>query len=150
MHCTLFYNTNCTCSFIDPPINTITFRSLSKHLLVKIHNIHDGPCCILRPAFGCCALQMLVEIVIFSIFNNKKLKKQEICSKFLQKTRFFKFAPKRRSTVLLPKNNLAKNVIITMITYTVYQSPRHTKPSIYIVSSFYSVLHPLSKDLLKH
>ena len=140
MHCTLFYNTNCTCSFIDPPINTITFRSLSKHLLVKIHNIHDGPCCILRPAFGCCALQMLVEIVIFSIFNNKKLKKQEICSKFLQKTRFFKFAPKRRSTVLLPKNNLAKNVIITMITYTVYHLDIQNHPFILSLPSILSYI----------
>ena len=33
----------------------------------------------------------------------KTLKKQEICSKFQQKTGFFAFAPKRWSTVLLPK-----------------------------------------------
>ena len=31
-------------------------------------------CCIFRPAFGCCAPQMLVEIVIFSIFCADKLK----------------------------------------------------------------------------
>ena len=29
-------------------------------------------CCIFRPAFGCCKLQTLVEIVIFSIFHGKK------------------------------------------------------------------------------
>ena len=43
---------------------------------------------IFWPAFGCWALQTLVEIVIFSSFCAKKLKKkQEICSKILQKTR---------------------------------------------------------------
>ena len=54
-------------------------------------------------AFGCCTLQTLVEIVIFSVFNVKMLKKQEICSKILQKTCFFKFEPKRWSTVLFLK-----------------------------------------------
>ena len=29
-------------------------------------------CCIFRPAFGCCAFQMLVEIVIFRAFCAKK------------------------------------------------------------------------------
>ena len=42
-------------------------------------------CCIFRPAFGCCALQTLVKIVIFSIFSAKKLKKQDICSNFFCK-----------------------------------------------------------------
>ena len=32
-------------------------------------------CCIFQPVFGCCAPQALVEIVIFSIFYAKKLKK---------------------------------------------------------------------------
>ena len=45
-------------------------------------------CCIFRPAFGCCALQTLVKIVIFSVFYAKNLKKQEICSKFLKKQFF--------------------------------------------------------------
>ena len=36
-----------------------------------------------QPAFGCCPLHTLVEIVIFSICAAKTLKKQEICSKFL-------------------------------------------------------------------
>ena len=34
----------------------------------------------------------------FQHFLQKTLKKQEICSNFLQKTRFFKFAPERWST----------------------------------------------------
>ena len=55
-------------------------------LLGKV--MHLG-CCIFRPAFGCCALQTLVEIVIFSIFVAKNLKKQEICGKFQQKNSFF-------------------------------------------------------------
>ena len=41
-------------------------------------------CCIFRPALGCCALQTLVKIVIFSVFCAKKPKKQKICSKILQ------------------------------------------------------------------
>ena len=28
----------------------------------------NADCCIFRPAFGCCAFQTLVEIVIFSVF----------------------------------------------------------------------------------
>ena len=32
----------------------------------------QGGCCIFQPAFGCCALKMLVKIVIFSIFSAKK------------------------------------------------------------------------------
>ena len=35
-----------------------------------------GKCCIFRPAFGCCALQTLVKIVIFSIFCAKKARQQ--------------------------------------------------------------------------
>ena len=61
-------------------------------------------CCIFQPVFGCYALQTLVKKVIFTGFCAKNLKKQEICSKFLQTTRFFKFAPKPWSTVLFPKN----------------------------------------------
>ena len=58
-------------------------------------------CCIFWPGFGCCALQTLVELVIFSGFFVQK--KQEICSQILPKTHFFKFAPKRWLTVLFPK-----------------------------------------------
>ena len=39
------------------------------------------------------------EIVIFSVFTAENLKKQEFCN------RFFKFAPKRWSTVLFPQKN---------------------------------------------
>ena len=41
----------------------------------------------------------------FQHFCAKKVKKQEICSKILKKHVFFKFAPKRWSTVLFPKNS---------------------------------------------
>ena len=46
----------------------------------------------------------------FQCFSAKKLKKQEICSKFLQKTCFLKFAPKRLSTVLFSKKFKNKKV----------------------------------------
>ena len=52
-------------------------------------------------------VQTLVEIVIFSVFSAKK---QEISSKFLQKTFFFKFAPKRWSTVLFPEKMLKMTI----------------------------------------
>ena len=29
-------------------------------------------CCIFRPAFGCCALQMQVEICVFNVFSAQK------------------------------------------------------------------------------
>ena len=41
-------------------------------------------CCIFPPAFGCCAPQTLVEIVIFSIFYAKKLKKRKKVTILLQ------------------------------------------------------------------
>ena len=54
--------------------------------------------------FGAAHHQMLVEIVIFSIFSAKKLKKALKKSRNLQqifaKDTFFKFTPKRWSTVL--------------------------------------------------
>ena len=61
-------------------------------------------CCIFRLAFGCCPLQTLVEIVIFSIFNGKKQRKRarNLQKKFANNM-FFKFAPKRWLTVLFPK-----------------------------------------------
>ena len=46
-------------------------------------------CCIFRPAFGCCAPQTLVEIVIFSVFSAKKLKKsKKFASNFCKKICF--------------------------------------------------------------
>ena len=50
-------------------------------------------CCIFRTAFRCCEPQTLVEIVNCSVFSAKKLKKQEFCSKFLQKTGFLSLHP---------------------------------------------------------
>ena len=43
-------------------------------------------CCIFWPAFGCCIPQTLVEIVIFSIFCAKNLKK---CKNLLQNQAIF-------------------------------------------------------------
>ena len=44
---------------------------------IQTENNYDV-CCIFRPAFGCCALQTLVEIVFFSVFAAKNLKKGRI------------------------------------------------------------------------
>ena len=67
----------------------------------------DLNCCIFQPAFGCCVLQALVEIVIFSVLtgksyffrnktvdqgsgaNSKNLFFAKICCKFLAFFRFF-------------------------------------------------------------
>ena len=62
-------------------------------------------CCIFRPAFGCCAPQKLVEIFIFSKKAEKMRKKQEICSKIYQKTRFFEFATKTLVEGFIPRKN---------------------------------------------
>ena len=54
--------------------------------------------CIFQPAFGCCAPQTQVEIVMFSICYAKKLKKHQKETNLLQnlaKNGFLKFAPKR-------------------------------------------------------
>ena len=53
-------------------------------------------CCIFWPAFGCCALQTLVEIVIFSIFSAKRARNLQ---QIFAKNMFFKFTPKCWSTV---------------------------------------------------
>ena len=50
-------------------------------------------CCIFQPEFGCWALQMLVEICNFNVFNGKMLKKLEIYSKILQKTYTVLYGP---------------------------------------------------------
>ena len=58
--------------------------------------VFENPqCCIFQPTFGGCALQTLVEIVIFRVFNSKKLKKARNLQQNFAKTHFFKFAPKR-------------------------------------------------------
>ena len=60
-------------------------------------------CCIFLPAFGCCALQTLVNLVIFSIFAAKNFKKARILQQNSAKNSFFCISPKRWSAVLLPK-----------------------------------------------
>ena len=55
------------------------------HMQWDFHGFSYVICCMFRPAFGCCALQTLVKIVIFSIFTHFFLKKQEICCKFQEK-----------------------------------------------------------------
>ena len=46
--------------------------------MVKIQrlNLNSKICCIFWPAFGCCTLQMLVEIFVFRIKNEKKEKRK--------------------------------------------------------------------------
>ena len=46
-------------------------------------------CCIYQPAFGCCALLTLVEIVIFSVFYAKKLKKARNLQQIFAKKHVF-------------------------------------------------------------
>ena len=53
-----------------------------------IFHMRTIECCIFRPAFGCCVLQTLVVIVIFSIFAAKKLKKARILQQISAKNRF--------------------------------------------------------------
>ena len=71
----------------------ITLRAMAYQLFYNwfcfLRSPTSSPCFIFWPAFGCCAPQMLVKTIIFSIFSAKMRKKQEICRKFLQKTRFF-------------------------------------------------------------
>ena len=49
--------------------------------------------CILRPAFGCCAFQTLVKIVILRILKAKSLKSKKFAAKFCKNT-FFKVCTK--------------------------------------------------------
>ena len=70
-------------------------------------------CCIFRPAFGCCTLQMLVETFIFLVFCAKKLKNSK-SKKFAAK-----FSKKKVSTKMLIKGCLTQlsaceNVVLTM------------------------------------
>ena len=56
------------------------------------------------PAFGSCAPQSLVEILILNVFNDKKQKKEKKrnLQQNLANNCFFKFAPKCWSIVLFP------------------------------------------------
>ena len=69
-------------------------------------------CCIFRPAFGCCALQTLVEIVIFSIFAAKNPKKARNLQQIYAKNSFFKFAPERWSIVI--KTSLQRKKLLNL------------------------------------
>ena len=68
-------------------------------------------CCIFQPAFGCCPLQTLVEIVIFSVYAAKNLKKQEFCSKIQEKKQRKNIAKHQTgpiNTVLFSKETILK------------------------------------------
>ena len=71
----------------------VTFCNLKDEIDYHYHttSIEEGcvACCIFRPAFGCCALQLLVEIVIFSVFNGKKPKKARNLQQNFTKNMFF-------------------------------------------------------------
>ena len=64
-------------------------------------------CCIFRPKFGCCAPQMLVKIVIFSVFSAKKLKKARNLQQIFAKDMFFlSLHPNAGRLFYSPKNEL--------------------------------------------
>ena len=77
-----------------------------KHIVLfhKIYNM--GEHSMLHISTSVWVLRTPNAIVIFSIFNSKKLKKARNLQQNLAKITFFKFAPKRWSTVLFPKNEL--------------------------------------------
>ena len=77
-------------------------------------------CCIFQPAFGCCALQALVKIVIFSVFAAKNLKKERNLNFNKKNSFFFKFAPERWSTVWFPKNELFHGFIYKKLKWKFY------------------------------
>ena len=73
--------------------------------------------CIFWPAFGCCAPQTLVEIVIFSVLCSKKLKKARNLEKIFAKNKIFKFAPEPWSTIIQPFFRHSKVVSIISALY---------------------------------
>ena len=78
-YCLLVFLRRCKCK-------CIYFVENLKHryFYLKIGHI----CCIFRPAFGCCACQTLVKIVIFSIFCAKNIKSKKFAANFSKKTVF--------------------------------------------------------------
>ena len=52
------------CEFLTPNLGWLTWDGVSPILGRK--------CCLFGPAFGCCALQMLVQIFIFNVFCEEK------------------------------------------------------------------------------
>ena len=69
----------------DFPANKSFFatkKSFFASCIGTISAVISHHCCIFWQAFGCCALQALVEILIFSIFCAKKQKKMQKVNKF--------------------------------------------------------------------
>ena len=86
-----------------------------------MHQIFTQHCILYILTMGC-ALQTLAEILIFSIFCAKKL---EICSKILQKTRFFKFAQNAGWLFYSPKNQKLQAKIINNKNYGTFKYHTH-------------------------
>ena len=82
-------------------------------------------CCIFWRGFWCCPPQTLVEIVIFSVFCDKKIKKFKKAPNLIQKLAkkmFFKLAPKRWLKVLFPKKLLFHIFSTKMLNMTISTS----------------------------
>ena len=71
---------------------------------ILANNFFNG--CIFRPAFGSCALQMLVEMAILSIFCAKNLQKAKNLQQILAKNSFFNLHQNAGRLFYSPKNEL--------------------------------------------
>ena len=85
-------------------------------LQLKPDRVNKGfkDCCIFWPVFGCCALQMLVEICFFNkcccLKAEKRKKSKKFAAKFSKKMFFvFEFAPERWSRAFLCKKHMEVN-----------------------------------------
>ena len=79
--------------------------SITVYIIVRIE--FSPVCCIFRPAFGCCARQTLVEIVIFSVFCAKKCKKKaRNLQQISAKNSFFLFILKFPHTMYILNSRL--------------------------------------------
>ena len=89
--------------FMSPPCQ---FHNMVIDLVIarieSVRCLSNPACCTFWPAFGCCACQTQFEIVVFSVFNCKKLKKLEICNK-----RFFEVCTKTLVKCFIPKKQLS-------------------------------------------
>ena len=93
-------------------------------------NKSTSVCCIFRPAFGVLRTPNAGPNSHFQHFLCKKAKKkQEICSKFLQKKCFLKFAPKCWLTALFPKKRLLN--ILIFFYHPMTAASKLLTPSIY-------------------
>ena len=84
--CLLYHNHASFCLCSAP--YSMTYNGACYYMDTKIN------CCIFWPAFGCCALRTLVEIVIFSAFAAKNLKKARNLQQIFAKNR----CPQLRTT----------------------------------------------------